>query len=51
MFILIHFYLILDHEMITALSQAAKRGIDVRILTPHHGDKWYVVVSLWNYGL
>ena len=32
----------LDHEMITALSQAAKRGIDVRILTPHHGDKWYV---------
>ena len=35
-------YLILDHEMITALSQAAKRGVDVRILTPHHGDKWYV---------
>ena len=35
-------YLLLDHEMITALSQAAKRGIDVRILTPHHGDKWYV---------
>ena len=35
-------YLILDQEMITALSQAAKRGVDVRILTPHHGDKWYV---------
>lgn len=35
-------YLILDNEMIMSLSQAAKRGVDVRILTPHHGDKWYV---------
>lgn len=45
-------YLILDHEMITALSQAAKRGVDVRILTPHHGDKWYVHgVTRANYGV
>ena len=32
-------YLILDNEMITALSLAAKRGVDVKIITPHHGDK------------
>lgn len=32
-------YLILDNEMITALSAAAKSGIDVRIVTPHIPDK------------
>lgn len=35
-------YLILDNEMITALCAAAKRSVDVRIVTPHIGDKWYV---------
>ena len=35
-------YLILDNEMINALSNAAKRGIDVRILTPFNGDRWFV---------
>ncbi len=35
-------YLIVDNEMVTALSNAAKCGVDVRILTPHHADKWYV---------
>ncbi len=35
-------YLILDSEMITALTTAAKSGIDVRIITPHVPDKWYV---------
>ena len=35
-------YLIVDNEMVTTLSNAAKCGVDVRILTPHHGDKWYV---------
>ena len=35
-------YLITDNETITALINAAKSGIDVRIITPHHGDKWYV---------
>ena len=28
--------------MQTALCNAAKRGIDVRIITPHIPDKWYV---------
>ncbi len=32
-------YLILDNEMQTALSFAAKRGVDVRIILPHIPDK------------
>jgi cardiolipin synthase len=35
-------YLIIDNEMIRALTAAAKGGIDIRIITPHYGDKWYV---------
>ena len=32
-------YLILDNEMIIALTVAAQSGIDVRIVTPHYPDK------------
>lgn len=35
-------YLIVDNETLTALLLAAKSGVDVRIITPHIGDKWYV---------
>ncbi|WP_051412090.1 cardiolipin synthase [Halonatronum saccharophilum] len=35
-------YLIIDNEMVTALSSAAKAGVDIRIITPYHADKWYV---------
>lgn len=35
-------YLIVDNEMVTALTLAAKSGVDVRIITPHKEDKWYV---------
>lgn len=35
-------YLIIDNEMMTALCLAAKSGVDVRIITPGVGDKWYV---------
>lgn len=35
-------YLIIDHELLTALMMAAKRGVDVRLITPHIPDKWYV---------
>ncbi len=35
-------YLIIDNEMATSLILAAKSGVDVRIMTPHRGDKWYV---------
>ncbi len=32
-------YLILDNEVLTSLSAAAKSGVDVRIITPHIPDK------------
>ena len=35
-------YLVIDNEMQTALVQAAKSGVDVRIITPHIPDKWFV---------
>ena len=35
-------YLIIDNELATALMLAAKSGVDVRIVTPHKYDKWYV---------
>lgn len=43
-------YLVLDNEMITALTLASESGTDVRIMTPHIPDKWYVhAVSRANY--
>ncbi len=35
-------YLIIDSSMIECLSLAAKSGVDVKIITPHVPDKWYV---------
>lgn len=32
-------YLIIDHEMVTALTFAAKRGVDVKLITPAVPDK------------
>lgn len=43
-------YLIIGNEMMTALTLAAKSGIDVRIITPKIWDKWYVhPVTQQNY--
>ncbi len=43
-------YLIIDNEMSTALILAAKSGVDVRIITPHIADKWFVhAVTRSNY--
>lgn len=42
-------YLIIDNEMITALSIAAKSGIDIKIVTPHIADKWYVHMLTRSY--
>jgi len=43
-------YLIVDNKMMASLSMAAKRGVDVRILTPHIPDKWYAfAVTQSNY--
>ena len=35
-------YLIINNEIVTALTAASKGGVDVRIITPHIPDKWYV---------
>lgn len=42
-------YLIIDNEMMTALCLAAKRGIDVRIVTPGIPDKKYVFLLTQSY--
>lgn len=35
-------YLIIDYDFLNSIKLAAKRGIDIRIITPHIPDKWYV---------
>ncbi len=35
-------YFIPDNETLTALELAAKSGVDVRIITPHIPDKWFI---------
>lgn len=42
-------YLIIDYTMITALQNAAKRGVDVCIITPHVPDKWIVYTVTQSY--
>ena len=45
-------YLILDDKMSQELCNAAKTGVDVRIITPGIPDKWYVyAVTRANYPL
>lgn len=42
-------YLILDNEMVTNLTYAAKCGIEVIIIMPHIPDKWYAFVLAKTY--
>lgn len=42
-------YLIADNEIMTALCLAARNGVDVRIVTPHRPDKWYVHLVTRSY--
>ena len=42
-------YLIVDNEMVTALTLAAKSGIDVRIITPGIPDKKMVYMVTQSY--
>lgn len=42
-------YFVVDNETLTALCLAAKSGIDVRIITPHMEDKWYVHMLTRSY--
>lgn len=44
-------YLIIDNEMITALTYAAKRGVDVKIILPHIPDKKYAFMLARTYYL
>ncbi|MBQ7915743.1 MAG: cardiolipin synthase [Firmicutes bacterium] len=34
-------YLIIGHELLQALTYAAKRGVEVELILPHIPDKWY----------
>lgn len=44
-------YLVLDRAMADTLVRVAKSGVDVRIYTPRHYDKWYVyLVTEASYG-
>jgi cardiolipin synthase len=42
-------YLVIDNEMVTALTSAAKAGVDVRIIVPGYADKWYVNLVTRSY--
>lgn len=42
-------YLIIDDSMVSALTLAAKSGVDVRIVTPHRWDKWLVHMTTRSY--
>ncbi len=42
-------YLVIDSEMMSALTTAAKCGVDVRIITPGIPDKWYVFAVTRSY--
>ncbi len=42
-------YFIPDNEILTSLELAAKSGIDVRIITPHIPDKWYIQCMTRSY--
>ena len=45
----VYSYLILDNEMLTTLTRAAKSGIEVIIIMPHIPDKWYAFVVAKTY--
>lgn len=42
-------YLIIDDSMLSALCLTAKRGVDIRIVTPHKWDKWLVHMTTRSY--
>jgi len=42
-------YLVVDDNLMSALTLAAKSGVDVRIITPHRWDKWVVEITSRSY--
>lgn len=42
-------YFVVDNEILSALKQASKNGIDVRVILPHVPDKQYMLESARSY--
>lgn len=42
-------YLIIDNELCQTIENAAIRGVDVRIITPHVPDKWLILEMTRSY--
>jgi cardiolipin synthase len=42
-------YLVVDDNLLSALTLAAKKGVDVRIITPHRWDKKVVQITSQSY--
>jgi cardiolipin synthase len=42
-------YLVVDDNLLSALTLAAKSGVEVRIITPHRWDKWIVAFASRSY--
>lgn len=42
-------YLVLDHEMVVALTNAAHSGIDIKMICPRVTDHWYVRAVGYSY--
>ena len=42
-------YLVVDTNILSALSLAAKSGVDVRIITPYRWDKWIMAITSRSY--
>ena len=42
-------YLVIDDNLLSALTLSAKSGVDVRIITPYRWDKWIVSVVSRSY--
>lgn len=42
-------YFVASPELLTAILNASRSGIDVRIITPHKPDKWYVHLVTRSY--
>lgn len=44
-------YLIIDYSLMESLINAAKRGVNIKIITPHIPDKWYIHIVTQSYYL
>lgn len=42
-------YFVVSDEVLNAILNAARSGLDVRIITPHKPDKWYVHITTRSY--